>query len=176
MWRKSDDARKPPTTEERAAVPQGFASVPEARPAPPAQEGRMEGSRIGRGLKFRGEIAGREDLHLDGEVTGEIVLTGATCTVGPGGRVEASVEASEIVVEGSVSGSLVAQQIVRVRKTGAVEGRIAAPRLAIEDGARVSVRVEMVRPGELLPDVRARETGTRARAAAASEVPLQTGD
>lgn len=171
MWRKNDDARKPHPPEERAPV-----VAAEARSIPPAQEGRMEGSRIGRSLKLRGEIVGREDLYLDGEVTGEIVLTGATCTVGPGGRVEASVEATEIIVEGSVSGSLVAQQIVRVHKTGAIEGRIAAPRLAIDDGARVSARVEMVRPGEPLPDVRAREAGARVRAASVSEVPLQTGD
>ena len=50
-------------------------------------------------LLIKGDIQGREDLYIDGEVRGTIHLTSGRVTVGPHGNISADVNAREIVVE-----------------------------------------------------------------------------
>jgi cytoskeletal protein CcmA (bactofilin family) len=107
-----------------------------------------ESTRISHGISIRGEIVGRQDLVIDGELQGSIRLEGARVTVGTNGRLKADVAATEIIVEGQVNGNLTAHSRVLLRRTARVYGSVLAPRLAIEEGAVFNGEVEMAQPGE----------------------------
>lgn len=158
MWRRGEELR--PGQPAPEAIDPG-APAPVEREAP-AAEARPSGTVLSRGIALQGELASREDVYLDGEFQGKVSVEGATLTIGPNGRVSAEVEAKEIIVAGRISGDLRAQERLLVRSSGAVEGDLAAKRLAIEDGAFVRGRIEMTRPEEEPVE---RTAGTAASAA-----------
>jgi cytoskeletal protein CcmA (bactofilin family) len=105
-------------------------------------------SSIGTGLKIRGELSGSSDLYIDGEAQGKITLIDSRVTVGPNGRVQADIEAREIIIEGSVQGNLKASENVRLASSSKVQGSVLTPRIGIDDGAKLRGKVEMTRAGE----------------------------
>jgi cytoskeletal protein CcmA (bactofilin family) len=128
---------------------------------------------IGAGLKIRGEISGTSDLHIEGEAQGKIRLVGGRVSVGPQGNVQADVDAREIIVEGSLQGNLKASESVRLGPSSRVQGSVIAPRIGIEDGARLRGNVEMVRASDskLTPAVAPEtESPTKAGAVRAASV------
>jgi cytoskeletal protein CcmA (bactofilin family) len=165
MWRKpdgkpsSDAANAPspmpaktPAQDAKPAKPASFEPAPAAAPAPriatqavSADLASPGASRIGAGLKIRGEISGNADLTFDGEVNGKIRVTGARVTVGPTGKIQADIEAREIVVNGTVQGNLKADAKLRLGSSSHVEGALTAPSVGIDDGARFRGKVEVTR-------------------------------
>lgn len=99
-------------------------------------------SRIGAGLKIRGEITGSSDMYIDGDVQGKVRVGSGRLTVGPSGRVQADLEAREIIVNGTVLGNLKAVDRVQLGSTGSVQGSVVTPRIGIDDGARLRGNVE----------------------------------
>ena len=104
---------------------------------------------IGPGLKIQGEITGDSDLVVEGEAHGRIRMLNGRVTVAATGQVNADIEAVEISVEGSVQGGLKASDRVRLGPSSRVQGSVMTPRIAIEDGARLRGKVEMIRAGEV---------------------------
>ena len=102
-------------------------------------------SGVGKSVVIKGEIYSREDLMIDGEVEGTINLPDHRLTIGPGGKVQAGVNAREIIVRGAVNGKLDAAERIEIRKDANVTGDVAAPRVAIEDGAYLKGRVDVSR-------------------------------
>jgi cytoskeletal protein CcmA (bactofilin family) len=172
MWRKPNDAKpsenpKVPTINPVVPLPAPVETAPVAEtpvPAPaavpvapvyaaapvktvvaPTSSG---GTSIGSGLKIRGELSGSSDLFIDGEAQGKITLADSRVTVGPNGRVQADIEAREIIIEGTVQGNLNARESVRLGPCCKVQGSIVTPRIGIEDGAGLRGKVEMLRPTE----------------------------
>ena len=90
---------------------------------------------IGKSVLIKGELSGSEDLYIDGQVEGTIELREHNLTVGPNGRVQANVNAKEVVVHGSLKGNVRAVDRVDIRKSGSVVGDLVAARVVIEDGA-----------------------------------------
>jgi len=105
-------------------------------------------STIAAGLRIHGEFSGNTDLYIDGEAQGSIRLGQSKVTVGPHGRVQADIDAREIVVEGRVQGNLKASESIRLGPGSHVQGSMLTPRVAIEDGARLRGKVEMTKPGD----------------------------
>jgi cytoskeletal protein CcmA (bactofilin family) len=122
-------------------------SAPAAIPVAPAAASGSP-STISAGLRIHGEITGTADLYIDGEAHGSIRLGPAKVTVGPHGRVQADIEAREIVVEGTVQGNLKASESIRLGPGSRVQGSMLTPRVAIDDGARLRGKVEMTKPGD----------------------------
>jgi cytoskeletal protein CcmA (bactofilin family) len=117
--------------------------------APAAPErSSASSSRFSSGLKIRGEVSGSADLYVDGEMNGKISLADAVVTVGPNGRVNADIEAREVIIEGVVQGNLKARDRVHLASSSRVQGSVLTPRIGIDDGARLRGKVEMVRAGE----------------------------
>ncbi len=164
MWNKSAEA-KPSSQAPGAAVPVIPApskneqetqpvSVTEAMPklstayVAPINPSTSNGTTtIAAGLKISGEITGTSDLYIDGETQGKIRLPNARVTVGPHGRVQADIEAREIMIEGTVQGNLKAGERLHLGASSKVQGSVLTPRFAIEDGARLRGKVEMLRTG-----------------------------
>jgi cytoskeletal protein CcmA (bactofilin family) len=120
-------------------------AVPPAVTHPVAETLSVQASKIGPGLKISGEISGNSDLYLDGQATGKIRINGARVTVGPQGKVQADIDAKEIVVNGDVQGNLKAEAKVRLGASSQVKGFLEAPSVGIEDGARFYGKVEVTR-------------------------------
>lgn len=147
MWRKPEDA-KPATS------PSPVAEVPAAAPKPEpvrsvagltAEVVQPSGGVVTSSLVIKGEIRGREDLYIDGEVQGSIHLADGRVTVGPHGKISANVDAREIIIRGIVKGSLNGRDRVEVGRTGDIRGDITTMRFAIEEGAQIHSKVEITR-------------------------------
>jgi len=98
---------------------------------------------IGPSIRINGDLAGEEDLVVEGRLTGTVELKSHTLTIGPQGQVEARVYAHTILVEGTVNGDLYASERISIRKSARIEGNIYAPRISLEDGARFRGSIDM---------------------------------
>lgn len=101
----------------------------------PADSARAEVAHIGKSVVVRGELSGSEDLYLDGQVEGSIELHDHSLTIGPHGRVKASVNAREVVVHGELNGNVQGSERVELKKNAVLTGDIVTQRIVIEDGA-----------------------------------------
>jgi cytoskeletal protein CcmA (bactofilin family) len=90
---------------------------------------------IGRTLVIKGEISGSEALYIDGRIEGKITMTESRVTIGRNGRVDASIQAREVVVMGKVTGNIECSDRVDIRSEGSVHGDISTVRISVEDGA-----------------------------------------
>jgi cytoskeletal protein CcmA (bactofilin family) len=105
-------------------------------------------SRITPGLSLKGEISGREDLWIGGNVDGTLRLENSRVVVGASGKIHGEIEAREIVIEGKVEGDLRAAERLEISPTGAVRGDASAPRIAFHEGAVFNGSMEVTRAGE----------------------------
>lgn len=164
MWRKTDEA-KPSSgaSDATATAPAPIPVTPKVTtppvrssspvimtpgPAPAMAPARSGASTVTSGLRIHGELSGESDLYIDGEAKGKIRLLHSRVSVGPNGKVQADIEARDIVIEGAVQGNLKASESVRLGPSSRVQGSLVTPRVAIDDGARLRGKVEMTRPGE----------------------------
>jgi cytoskeletal protein CcmA (bactofilin family) len=102
---------------------------------------------IGKSVVIRGELSGSEDLFIDGQVEGTVELQNHHLTVGPNGRVQANVNAKEVVIQGSVKGNVRAADRVEIRKSGSLAGDLVASRIVIEDGAFFKGSIDIQKSG-----------------------------
>ena len=100
-------------------------------------------SRIALGLRVEGEITCKDDLQIDGNVEGKILIPHHRLTVGRSGQLTCSVDAHEVIVYGKVVGDLSATGLIEIKKDASVIGDIRAARISIEDGAYFKGRVDM---------------------------------
>ena len=113
-------------------------------PSPPvASRGQTEPSIVGPSMLVQGDMNGDEDLVVQGRIEGSITLKKNLVTVGKDGRVNATVNAKSIRVEGTVEGELRGKEQVIVTRTGSVSGNIVAPRVTLEDGCRFKGAIDM---------------------------------
>jgi cytoskeletal protein CcmA (bactofilin family) len=145
MWRKPEDARPAsPAGEVPAATPRVEPAVRSVAGLT-AEVVQPSGGIITSTLIIKGEIRGRDDLYIDGEVQGTIHLSEGRVTIGPHGKISADVDAREVIVRGKVKGALRGRERVEVGSTGEVYGDIETTRIAIGEGAQIHSRVEIAR-------------------------------
>jgi cytoskeletal protein CcmA (bactofilin family) len=59
----------------------------------------VEAAHIGKSVTINGELSGSENLYVDGNVEGKIELRDYTLTIGPSGRVKATITAKAVVIQ-----------------------------------------------------------------------------
>jgi cytoskeletal protein CcmA (bactofilin family) len=101
---------------------------------------------VGANLVINGEITGSEPIFIDCKFEGSITLPADRVTVGPNGRVEATISAREIVAMGKVRGRLTASHRVEIHATGSVTGDVFADSISIEDGAFFKGAIHIRKP------------------------------
>ena len=111
----------------------------------PLDSYRAEVAHIGKSVLIKGELSGSEDLYFDGEVEGSIDLGAHSLTIGPNGRIRASVRAKDIVVQGKVDGNLTAGERVELRRSALMVGDIITKRVVVEDGAFFKGQIDIQR-------------------------------
>jgi cytoskeletal protein CcmA (bactofilin family) len=102
---------------------------------------------IGKSVIIKGELNGSEDLTIEGQVEGKIELRQNVLTIGPNGKIKAQVFAKSVIILGEVTGNVTATEKVDIRDNGSVDGDIAAPRVAIAEGAHFRGSIDMQRAG-----------------------------
>lgn len=98
---------------------------------------------IGSTIHIKGDVTGDEDLIIHGHVEGQINLKDHNVIIGKNGKVDANINAKQIVVEGELNGDLNGEEKVIIRDTGNVLGNVISPRVTLEDGAMFKGSIEM---------------------------------
>lgn len=161
MWKK-EDVRPP-------AEPDAF-----VRPEPsPSARAPAERATIGRSITIRGDVTGDEDLLIQGRVDGSVDLKEHAVTVGSDGEVKASMIGRVVVVEGRVEGDINSDDQVILRGTAWVKGDITAPRVVLEDGARLQGGIDMGDMGDMR-DQGLTTAGKRRGEARPAEAPISS--
>jgi cytoskeletal protein CcmA (bactofilin family) len=114
---------------------------------------------IGKSVIIKGELNGSEDLTIEGLVEGKIELRQNVLTIGPNGKIKAQVFAKSVIILGEVTGNVTATEKVDIRDNGSVDGDIAAPRVAIAEGAHFRGSIDMQRTGAKAGESKPAETG-----------------
>jgi len=96
---------------------------------------RSGSAALGKNVTVKGQIFAREDLTIDGEVEGTVECHEHRLTIGPNARVQASLKAREIVIQGSIQGNVDASEKIDIKKEAKLVGDIKTSRIVIEDGA-----------------------------------------
>ncbi|MGA7743554.1 MAG: polymer-forming cytoskeletal protein [Polyangia bacterium] len=97
---------------------------------------------IGPETRISGEVRGEEDLIVRGHIDGKVQLT-QTLTVEKGATVQADVDVRHLLIAGTVVGTMVASESVKLASTARVVGDLASPRVMMEAGAAYRGRVDM---------------------------------
>ncbi len=158
MWKqKPENVSVPafvPTPEPvRPAVP-----VPAADVRPRAVAASSDQTSLNKGIVVKGHISGTDPLFIDCTVEGTIHIPGERVTIGKNGHVIAAqgaepgpcVTAREIVILGSVTGSVFATDRVDLRAQASLAGDVSTARVSIEDGAYFRGGIDIRREEKLV--------------------------
>jgi cytoskeletal protein CcmA (bactofilin family) len=159
MWNKKEEQ---PPAPRPASIPSAPVTTPEIKKEPtpvsstpfrtPESDSRSAAT-IGKSVKIIGQIFTKEDLYVDGDVEGTIESLENKVTVGPNGRVQASIRAREVIILGQVQGNVETSDKVDIRKDAKLVGDITTSRISIEDGAlfKGSIDIKKAEPKVATP-------------------------
>ena len=154
MWKRDEGVRAPqgptaPAAPPTAGAPAAQAPVVDAPASPsrPLAQPMRDVVNIGKSVVIKGELNGSEDLTIEGQVEGKIELRQNVLTIGPNGKIKAQLFAKAVIILGEVTGNVTATEKVDIRDNGSVDGDIAAPRVAIAEGAHFRGSIDMQRSG-----------------------------
>lgn len=162
MWKRDESVKPtaPAGPGPAAAQPGRTAPAADAGPTRPATAGdpqrglEKNAVNIGKSVVIKGELNGSEDLTIEGQVEGKIELRQNVLTIGANARIKAQVFAKSVIILGEVTGNVAATEKVDIRDNGSVDGDIAAPRVAIAEGAHFRGSIDMQRTGGTGPEVK----------------------
>jgi cytoskeletal protein CcmA (bactofilin family) len=107
-----------------------------------ASGGGPQTALIGPKLTVKGKVSGSGNLILMGKLEGEFDL-GGELVIAPPAVVAGEIKSAILTVSGTVNGTLTARDRIRLEKSARVQGRVAAARLAVEEGAVFNGEIEM---------------------------------
>lgn len=97
---------------------------------------------IGPGMKITGEIKCDGTVRIEGRVEGSIQAS-KSVVVGREGNVAGDITTRDIVVAGSVAGTITGEGRVELQDTCRVEGNVHSPRIKLDEGGQVDGRLHM---------------------------------
>jgi cytoskeletal protein CcmA (bactofilin family) len=100
------------------------------------------GTFIGPNVTIEGTVTGSEPIVIEGMVRGNINLS-ADVLVGTKARIEATVHARNVTVEGKLTGDISADDRVELVASATVDGNIKAPKIVVAEGAKFRGNVDM---------------------------------
>jgi cytoskeletal protein CcmA (bactofilin family) len=142
IWKKSEVDETPARTQPQPS------NLPSSLPRGQAQTSK-ERALIGASIEIKGNLAGSEDLVIEGRIEGKIELRQHGITVGRNGYVKGDLYGLMIVVMGEIDGNLYGEEQIILRQTCTVRGNISAPRVTLEDGAHFKGSIDMTPPSSV---------------------------
>ncbi len=98
-------------------------------------EGTTLNGFLDKGSHFQGELAFEETFRIDGKFEGK-VRSGSELILGDSAEVSGDIEVGRLSVNGSLKGTVRAQERVELHARARVEADLTTPVLKIEEGAR----------------------------------------
>lgn len=89
---------------------------------------------IGTDVSIKGDVSANADLHVDGQIEGDITCT--SLVQGESSEIRGGIEAESARLAGSVKGSINVRELV-VLKTARITGDVHYDALTVEQGAKV---------------------------------------
>ena len=154
MWKKNDapipQNTPVPPPPAPAPHPAPVAAAPAPAPERPAVRVPAAAAQIGASVVIKGEVSAREDLTIAGRIEGKVEVRDHVVRVGREAQVHAEISARAVLVEGTVKGNISATERIELLEHGSVEGDIAAPKIAMAEGAQFRGKIDMAkRSGEI---------------------------
>ncbi len=115
-----------------------------AVPTPMPSSGGGEGSLsvIAAGLRIVGDVTGSGLLKVDGNIEGSIVGP-RQVIIGRGGIVRGNIESAEVILAGTIEGSIYSADRVEVQGTALLHGDVSTRTIVVHEGARLNGSVQM---------------------------------
>ncbi len=98
-------------------------------------------NRLVEGTKVNGDLTTESNLRVDGDVIGTIQCKGKF-VLGQAGTLKGDLTALEAEIEGHIEGDIKIDDVLILRKTAIIQGKISSVRLVIEDGAQLGGAVQ----------------------------------
>ena len=142
-------ATNPLEDEEMASeAPENIANGP--TPAPAARNSMMDmistsatkPSILSEGFSFRGEIAAKGAIHVEGALNGQIQVD--ELTIGARGQVEGVVTCSSLHIKGKFSGTATCNELI-VTSSASVDGHVVYQTLSVQKGASIKGELLLVK-------------------------------
>jgi len=121
-----------------------------AAPAPAPRSNMMEmisntatkPSILSEGFSFRGEIAAKGAIHVEGALNGQVQVD--ELTIGARGQVEGVVTCSSLHIKGKFSGTATCDELI-VTSSAAVDGHVVYKTLSVQKGASIKGELLLVK-------------------------------
>jgi cytoskeletal protein CcmA (bactofilin family) len=111
-------------------------------------------SLIAEGSHISGDIRFTDGLRIDGEVTGDVLASeahGSLLVISESARVQGSVTADHIIVNGFVKGPVHALHMLELQPKARIEGDVKYAALEMHQGALISGQLRPLLEGEEKP-------------------------
>ena len=129
----------------------GAGSAPAATPAAPQRTSMMDmitttaatkPSILSEGFSFRGEIAAKGAIHVEGALNGQIQVD--ELTIGARGQVEGVVTCASLHIKGKFSGTATCSELI-VTSSASVDGHVVYKTLSVQKGASIKGELLLVK-------------------------------
>ncbi len=97
-------------------------------------KGEQEITQIGNGVNFKGDISGKSDVRVAGNVVGSVVIEGEII-IERQGYVEGEIKSNSAVIAGSIKGNIECSEKLILESTSKFVGNIKTKQLIIQEGA-----------------------------------------
>lgn len=104
---------------------------------------------ISHGSRFEGKITSSGSLRVDGQLNGDVSLTG-DLVIGANGEITGNIDAQAVTVGGKITGNINVKNKLVLEGKARIKGDIHASKLVIDEGAIFDGKCEM--SGERRPD------------------------
>ncbi len=94
------------------------------------------------GMTILGDVKCDGTVRVEGKIEGSIKAT-KSVVVGKGGRITGDIETQDVVVAGTVVGTVVGASRVELQETCKIEGDIRSRRVKLEEGGQIEGRLHM---------------------------------
>jgi cytoskeletal protein CcmA (bactofilin family) len=101
---------------------------------------------IGKGSQFEGNVTVEHSLRIDGRIKGDVVSS-ETLVIGKEGEVIGNVKVKNLVVAGSLRGTIEAETKIVLETKSVVHGEMKTAKLVIDEGAVFDGRCSMSETG-----------------------------
>jgi cytoskeletal protein CcmA (bactofilin family) len=97
---------------------------------------------LGVGTSYQGKLNFQGSVRIDGHFDGEVFSEG-TLVVGQEAEVEGTLNVGQLVLSGTVKGTVFARERVVLHRTANMQGGVNTPSMVMEEGARMDGKVLM---------------------------------
>jgi cytoskeletal protein CcmA (bactofilin family) len=98
---------------------------------------------IGATIVITGEVTSTEDLTVEGQLEGQLLVRDGVLTIGERAQIQANIRGVRVVVRGLVTGAISASERIELTPTATVDGSLSANRVVLADGAQFNGRIDM---------------------------------